>query len=266
MTNSETLSPDDPFYSSKFGIEWAQGRLSEFIREMDVFREHAHDYCLIASELDADGSEKHLKFKLLKPLSSAFLGHTVDCVSSLRAALDQASFSVARLNGTLNTVSGVPYFPIRDSDVELERTAMPTIEKFLPKEISDLMRGFKPYKGGNNLIWALNKLCNTNKHGMIQPLPIARGGGFAEGVHHGGSSFKLWFEPKWDSSKNEMILVSAPVDAQFTMNYEFDIFIAFGNIEFIVRKPVIPTLHKFVDIVNRIVVAIEAETRRIGLI
>jgi hypothetical protein len=34
------------------------------------------------------------------------------------------------------------------------------------------LRRFKPYKGGNDLLWALNGICNVNKHRMLVPVVI----------------------------------------------------------------------------------------------
>jgi hypothetical protein len=249
----------DPFYSSKFSIDWAYDHIAEFERETETFLQ-PDNYCIV-SELDADGTHNLLKFKLTKPMPRALNGHALDVVYNLRAALDQTICSVATLN---KTPADNTFFPIRTKGSDFE-TALNGLRKYAPDEILDLVRKFKPYKGGNNLLWALNKLCNTNKHGILRPLPMAATDVTAEGTSQ-GKAFRLWLNPQWDSFKNEMILVTALVNAKFTMNFDYSFFIGFSDIEFINGKPVVTTLDKFASEVNRIVMAIEAESKRIGLV
>jgi hypothetical protein len=257
------LAHNNPFYSSKFGIGWAEDHITEFERENLAFLSQP-DNCTIITELDADGTHNLNKFKMTKPMPRSLSGHAIDVVYNLRAALDQAIYSVATLNKTL-TLSGFPSFTIRDDLSAFEKSFHGVTGKFIPQEISDLVRAFKPYKGGNNLIWALNKLCGNNKHGFLRPHPIRLGSGFVRGSVKGiGPEIPL--HPEWDCAKNEMVLLRAPVEAKFDMKYDLDVFIAFGNIELIDGQPVVPTLHKFLGEVNSIVMAIEAETIRIGLI
>lgn len=258
MTNSETLSPDDPFYSSKFGIEWADYHFDELIREADAFMPNSY---ATVSEMDSEGAYKLIKFRLTKPMPISLTGHVLDIVYNLRAALDQAIYAVANLN---NTLKGTPYFPIRNSVAEFE-VAMKGLARNLPKEIADLIRTFQPYKGGNNLIWALNRLCNTHKHGIIQPFPIGATSGKLSGTGKGGG-VQVPLHPEWDSGKNEMILIRIPVNGDHTVDFDFTFNIVFGEIEFVHRKEISSVLNKFFDIVKGIIVAIESETRRIGLI
>lgn len=71
--------------------------------------------------------------------------------------------------------------------------------------------------------------------------------------------------PRWDSDKNEQVLAKVPVGNKFKIDYETIPFIAFDKIEFIAGQEVVTTLYEFVDIVEGIVMAIKAESKRIGL-
>lgn len=247
----------DPFYSSRFGIDWAKDHIAEFEREMEAFLQP--DAYTIIAELDDDGAHKLLKFKLTKPMPRALNGHVIDTVYNLRAALDQAICSVATLN---KTPANNTFFPIRTKSTDFEN-ALNGLRRYAPQEILDLVRTFKPYKGGNDLVWALNKLCNTNKHGIIRPLPLVNYSMAVKGESQGVLQFP--HPPRWDSAKNEMVLVRAGIDAKFTVNYDYSFVVAFSDIEVIDGKPVVTTLNEFLNEVNSIVMAIEAETVRLGL-
>jgi hypothetical protein len=44
--------------------------------------------------------------------------------------------------------------------------------KDLPQEMISLFRSLQPFKGGNDLLWALNKLCVVNKHKMLAHVAV----------------------------------------------------------------------------------------------
>lgn len=256
------LTPDDPFYSSKFGLLWAEQHLLAVVREArSFFDSNAYE---IVAELDEDGTNKLVKFRLTEPMPVALNGHTLDVVYNLRAALDQATNAVALLNGTLPKEGGV-FFPIRTTIPDFNN-ALNGIKKWLPQEILDLVSTFQPYKGGNDLIWALNKLCNAQKHGIIRPLPMGTAIGKVESVNTKGRGARVWMNPKWDRVKNEMILMWAPVEDEFTVNFNYDFSIVFDEIEGISGKPIITVLDQFLGIVKGIVTALEAESIRLGLV
>ncbi len=253
------LAFDNPFYSSKFSIDWAQNHITELEGELEAL---AHPDCYTTvTEPDADGVYNLFKFKMIKPLTRGITGHTLDVIYNLRAALDQAIYSVTTLN---NTPSERSLFPITNSPAWFEKSLKKLIQ-VIPQEIADVVRAFKPYKGGNNLIWALNEICNTNKHGIIQPLPMAVASMAWDGTSTGNGP-QILISPVWDRAKNEMILARSLIGAEFTVNYDVTVEIVFSDIEFIKSKPVIYTLYDFLDIVEGVVMAIEAESSRIGLI
>jgi len=249
---------DDPFYSSKFSIDWANDHIAEFEREMNAFFQL--DNYTTVTDFDADGTHQLLKFKLTKQMPRALNGHTIDTVYNLRAALDQAICSVTMLS---NLPTDYTFFPFARSETDFPN-ALNGRCGHLPKDIFNLVGTFEPYKGGNNLLWALNELCNTNKHGILRPVVMGTYSLMAEGTSQ-GSGLKIFQRPQWDRAKNEMILAEAPISAKFAMKYDYSFGIGFSDIEFINGKPVITTLNKFLSEVKGIVMAIEAEAQRIGL-
>jgi hypothetical protein len=245
------MPPADPFKSSKDCIAWANDHLIELEREMLSFNKDAYARVV---EPDTDGVHEIHKFKLVKPMPRSFAGRTRDIINNLRSALDQAMFAL---------VGKFQYFPIRNSEPEFNE-AIDRLLKKVPKEICDLISGFKPYKGGNDLIWTLNKLSNTNKHGTISPIAVVtQGMSFTSVSIAGNTSFQV---PYWDRAKNEMILARNRRGSKFNMDIHLVMFIAIYDVEFVDKEPVLDVLKAFVSIVESIVMAIEAESKRIGLL
>jgi hypothetical protein len=135
--------------------------------------------------------------------------------------------------------------------------------KDLPSEIAALFRSFEPYEGGNNAIWALNRLCNHGKHKLLVPVGMATMEISQSGSATRGLRIPI---PRWDSEKNEIVLLST--DAGEHLNYQCQIkfFIAFGEIEPVAGKPADRVLQIMAEEVERIVLATETEARKIGLI
>lgn len=258
--NEPTEAKNDPFYSSKFALDWAEDHLVEFDREIEAF--FVPENYSTPVELDADGTHKLLKFKLAKPMPRAIQGHILDIVHNLRSALDLAISSIATLN---RTSSENCYFPISNSAEWMEASLNKKLKGLIPQEIADVVRSFKPYKGANDLIWAMHKLCNTNKHGIIRPFPFKANRAVISGTSQ-GAGFQIPINPPWDSSKNEMVLVRAEADAKFTMDFDYSFLIVFDGVEWIDGKPVTSIVEDFLDEVHNIVATLETETRRIGLI
>jgi hypothetical protein len=245
----------DPFESSKHCIAWAgEHHIPELERKVRAFFDSDDTYATF-TDRDSKGRYNLLKLRLAKPLPRDLLGHTVDVISNLNAALDQAMHAV-----------GGFYFPIRRTKTDFQ-DAMRSVRKHVPQEIAHLICAARPYKRGNKSLWALRNVCNSNKHGIIRPVvAISEGAGFS-GRHMGSGRLQFPWPPRWNRRKNEMVLFRAPVTdtVEFDLNYQYASSIVFDNAEIIGGKPVIAVLNHFGSVVEGIVMAIEAEARRIGL-
>ena len=187
-------------------------------------------------------------------------GIAFDAVVSLRAALDQAGYTIAKAAGKSGRKA---HFPFGDTRTEaLSRRGSPAKE--LPQEIFDRMISFEPYKGGNGLLWAVNRLCNSHKHEIVTATAIYVGSGeakleFAE-VH------EFAFPPEWDSTKNEMVLAVVPAKANTRYNFKIAMLVAFANVDFLARIPALDALNDMARIVENIIATLEVESRKLGLI
>jgi hypothetical protein len=207
-------------------------------------------------EHDLNTNENIYKITLVKPMPVALSGIMFDAVNNLRAGLDQAIFAIAGSNKLRS-------FPFADTSTDFENAVKGRC-KDLPDEIVDLVRTFKPYKGGNDLLWALNKRCNSNKHAIDTTVAIARGDATQSIVEFRGPGSLS--RSVWDRAKNEMEIARLKPGGTFQMNFQVDGFIAIRDVEIVDGEPAPALLNEFIRIVEGIVMAIEAESKRIGLL
>jgi hypothetical protein len=151
-------------------------------------------------------------------------------------------------------------FPFADKDYELERVIKGRC-KNVPTEIIDLMQTFKPYRSGNDLLWALSKLSVVNRHQRLLALGASTDLMYIHQMTARGVRPVL--EPLWDSVKNELVFARADPDVEVKYDVEFSFYIAFGDVEVMRAQPVIPTLDELGRMVASIIHEIEAETARL---
>ena len=252
----------DPLHSSRYSVEHAKRRIRELELEINAFFNTSPFTKVI--ELEKNGSEEVHKIKFVKPMPVALSGIAFDAVNNLRSALDQAGFAVALAAGKNGKNA---HFPFGDNLTEV-RGRIRRRSKDIPIEIFDVMAAFKPYKGGNDLLWALNKLCNTNKHEIVVPVATVSAGVHGKSVSYrpvttGGT---ITFQPLiWDSVKDEMEFARLTLGGKLEGEFQFSFFIAIGKIEIVEGNPVLDVINAIAGEVERILMAIEGEARRIGL-
>jgi len=80
--------------------------------------------------------------------------------------------------------------------------------KDLPPEIITLFRGFKPYKGGNDLLWALNQIVRANKHAVLAVFSIdVQRSEHVRIRHRASTEVRILFPPaQWDRSNQEFVV------------------------------------------------------------
>ena len=200
------------------------------------------------------------KIKMTKEIPAPIADITGDVVNNLRNALDNAGYAVAVASGKVDPKFTA--FPFAGSVGQMANSLGRS--KDVPKEIQSLFCRFQPYLGGDDILWALNEICNGDKHKMVIPIGtgIIRAG---VGIEVMGK-FSMPNVHIWDRAKNEMELVTLGADAKFNYHFQFSFFVAFNNIQIVDGEPILGVLDQLVGRVERILVCIEAESRRLGII
>jgi hypothetical protein len=229
------------------------GNAREHLQRLEVEGEaffKRNPYAVVI-DTDLDTRENIYKARFPFRLPGKLPVYVFDVLVNLRAALDQAvCASMMTLYGPDVRLKGL-YFPFADRVSELD----PVIKrrcKNVPAEIVAVLRSFRPYKGGNDLLWALNRLSAENRHQRL--------------IAVGANSSALGQIPDpaiWDSMKNEIIFARVAPDTELENDFDLSFYIAFGDIEIVRTQPLVGTFKNLTSIVTSIVRASEVETGRL---
>lgn len=186
-----------------------------------------------------------------------------EAIEAIRASLDHATYAVAIACGSKRP--DLIHFPIADTPAYLENEMKGRLKNF-PPDILALFRGFQPYQGGNQLIWALNQVRRQATHRLIIPVGTINGPSLIRSMKI-TSPLPLDVPPlRWNGEKDEIVFAVTGPGSDLQYNVEFTLFVTFGAVEGVADEPLIETLTDMTAEAERIVLAIEAEARRIGLI
>ncbi|MGA8493511.1 MAG: hypothetical protein WB711_24030 [Terriglobales bacterium] len=89
-----------------------------------------------------------------------------DVIHNLRSALDHLTFQLVEVGGARQGKMHDIRFPIFPTSESYEAGKMRKIEGMRREAIEAIDR-LKPYKGGNDALWLLSKLDNTDKHSFF---------------------------------------------------------------------------------------------------
>jgi hypothetical protein len=125
----------------------------------------------------------------------------------------------------------------------------------------------KPYKGGNDALWRLNRLNNIDKHrllitagGRYQSLNI---GAFISGLmskampHLPTAKIDVWFgvnDNLFPLKQGDELFADVP-DAEPTEDMQFSFSVAFGEPGIIEGKPILPEIKQLADLVDNLILS-----------
>lgn len=235
-------------------IERAKEHVDNLHREVVAFLESdSHE---VVPENDPDTGEFVLVVRALVPPPRRWGTLIGDTAHNLRSALDYIwRYSWAPTGMRRDTRRDG--FPILDS-AEAAEARFRTIKKRRHKLIVDLWKAARPYKGGDNHLWALQSVNNLDKHNLLIPayaavpsINFATPGevtavGPSGTIRHSGGPYQIHLEEAIYPVEDGTILIRGHADARdllMNLNPEFPFHIAFGEGESIKGKPVIPTLY-----------------------
>jgi hypothetical protein len=259
MTN---ISQDDPFFNPKRRLQSAENKISDLDAAIWAYR-HEHPPDLIFEADEPDRHTKTYKFKFTAPFPDEWVDLPMEILEATRSALDQCAYAAAKLSG--NTRLKATQFPIGDSLDGLNHLITGRkVCQDVPDTIVAVFVRFKPYKGGNDDLWALNKLRNST-HARL--LPIAVRGANIHIRHSARSTGELTpLNPVFDSAKRELPFARAPIDDQFAFGAYPTFNIGFEEANITGRRHAIAFLTTVVNEVHEIVEATETACVQLGFI
>src|SRR5208282_3193026 len=188
----------DYFEQPKLLIGNAREHLHHLIVESKAFFDR-NKYAVV-TDTDSDIGEKIYKARLTFRLPGKLPVIVFDVLNNLRAALDQAlCASILALD-----VKGVRldhiHFPFADCAANLE-SAIKGRCKNVPAEIVMVMRSFEPYKGGNDLLWALSRHSATNRHQRLVAIGASSDSMFIHEMFASNTAISIPDPAIWDGVK-----------------------------------------------------------------
>jgi hypothetical protein len=207
------------------------------------------------------------KMRLASELPDAISELTGHIVNNLRFSLDHALSEIAVSSGcTKPRHLRNAYFPFSGNQPTFESNLAGRCAD-VPQTMWPLLRKYRPYKGGEDLLFALNETCTAHKHDLVTPVGTIT---LTSGVEIGATGFfsMPYPRPVWDSAKKEMELFTMHSSGTTNLkcNLQFSTFITFGDVGMASGQPLVPTLKRFIGMVEIILREIEEEATRLGLL
>lgn len=248
------------FASAAQKLARAREHFDDLKGEIERFQQR-EPYATFSETHPDEPSHQIHKIRMTEPVPTRIGDLVGDSLAGMRNALDHGCNAIARMAGHVNPKYAV--FPFGGSEAKMVNSMGRS--KDLPKQIQTLLLSFKPYRGGNDLLWALNELNNGDKHAKVVAVGtgvmMEYGRAWAKGVR-----FSIPREHIWDVTKNEMEIISfRSPGTNYEYDFKFGFFIAFGEVDVIAGKDVLGVLDDLGGEVERILLAIEAEALRIGM-
>lgn len=252
--------PSKVLLVAKAKINRAKSQIDDLDGEIRAFiQTNSYD---VVSNLNLDGSEQIWRFRLRDKDTSDLAVSAGLILHLLRSPLDNILSEIAFEHCGIRKDTAFPF----GKDIHAFEGSLREKTKHLPSEAVDLICRFKPYGGGNELLWALHNLNVHDKHpglravghvqGMaLQSLKIWDGKMLVMGNRWGQHLHAEGYTPKIFAveaiSDDPEFLTTTPgakveCDAQPTFQ------VASSDIRGFEREPAVAVLHQMLDLVENI--------------
>lgn len=251
----------DAFTDSRLRLQWANEDLADFERCARIYFKRTP--CEHIVQPDPDGIHERHKFKLCKSFPVSLTKHTVHTIEDLRAALEMTAVSVARL---ANLPVDDVHFPFCKSAKDF-KSRVGSCCKGFPEEITRLFGSFEPYGARDNLLFAINELCNACKHRLVIRVGSMAGVSLPYVEAIGGSRPIVIMEGfSGGDEENEITYAITERGLQWKHRAQFSFTVSFGNVGELAGHDVRIELAGMIRAVAMIINETEAESRRLGLL
>lgn len=249
------------FSGVRLKIEWAGEKVREVQGRIDTFFGNPDAYTPFC-EVEPETGRRLLKARLVDKLPSDLLRITAEHVYHVRSALDLLACALATING--ETTKNV-YFPFAgDANEFVGPGTQGKIKKLAPDDVA-IISSLKPYRGGNDVLWALSRLSNIDRH--VDLIPVTDGARRAT-IHNaeffaGTIGYGIGIATRsGESLYDGVTLVDVGPDGNFGFSEKTQVNLAadvvFGNVDVFAGKSLVPTLHQLTQLVDGIVRQFEA--------
>lgn len=241
----------DLLASAKLKIEGADSHIKDMAVQINAFFQA--DPKPFRTYVEVEGAKQVFKVQLTGDLPGAIFNRVGDALSNTRSALDHLVGALAVKNGKTAKDAN---FPITDDHKKFEDKRIQRIEEVVGKDAWSMICKLKPYRAGNDLLWSLNTLRNTDTHETVTPI--------ASGVTQ--ATFKVRIRLP---EAGEVDFMNSPISfdenkvariwripANATIlggETQFSLDVAFTKVEPVDGQPVLAVLQRFLDLTRRTV-------------
>lgn len=244
-----------PFDGVKLKIARARKHTAEL--EIETARYLSRDPYVPLLIFDTQTKEHYVHALSREDVPSDMVTIFGDAIFNLRSALDILANDLVALNGA---IPKKVYFPFADTKERLEDQIEEKL-KMASADVKEMVRAFRPYRGGNKLLRALHDLNIRDKHVAVL------GAGAGQSMIFTKDDMTEVAPGKWVADFSN--LPTVPIDPTgFPVNEHGVIVGKLATAESYVHigpdlplagEPIIPTLNKLVDLVQGIVDTFEAK-------
>jgi hypothetical protein len=207
----------------------------------------------------------------VNPMSGDLSAIAGDALQNLRGALDHLAWLLVLANN--RSPDERTYFPISEDFPKHMAKQSGVVQNF-GSAAAQIWDGVKPYKGGNDDLWLLNKLNNIQKHRPLLTVGAAYRAAdigpiisasleaafrqipsdkLPAGFKIPAINLNLKPADRMCPLKAGDVLFTDTPDAEIHKNMKFTFEVAFGEAQVAEGDPVLETLHKLVQLVDGIV-------------
>ena len=242
---------DDPLIGPRLKIERAYGHILDVQHAIQAYLGR-QPYILVV-DLNADKSKRLVKARRVHELDPMVGLVTADAIHNLRSSLDLLAICMARKNGITST-AGINFPFGRTKDVFETAAAKAEIKAAFGSGL-DVVKELQPYKGGNDLLWALHDLDRRNKHIDL----VTTGGMLAQhsvqAVFKPNTTEPLTFSAPQtiNTLDQETVILEAPnIGSDLNIDAQLIVGVAFGDVEPVKNQPVLATLQNLASLTTSI--------------
>lgn len=254
MINSKRVMVymDPLFGGSKLKVKRANQHIDELQSILTAFLKT--DFYNINVEKNVEDGQYELKFKVTQEFPREIPLVIGDVVHNLRSSLDLMTSEIVIKAGS--TPDSYTKFPFYETRQELVGAINGGKIETAPKTIIDLIVDtIKPYKGGNDPLYALHNLDIVDKHVLLIPTVSVIALLNASAEDEGHNVFQFAQITVRESGKLNLVSSSHKINITDYGQPAFGVFFDKGQV--FEGQPVIPTLHQLSQLVFGIIDAIE---------
>lgn len=247
--DADTTSPFADAYAS---LDWADAQVDMISHDVATFLE-SNPYEVTRGP-DEDGISDAIYMKLCKPVPHSIAPKVATAIQAQRNSLDYLAVALAESNGATRTDD--VYFPIcKEVSGFSDQRTLRRIKRLATSD-KDAILALKPYKGGNNYLFALHWLNRETKH---QRLAAFGGASQLAGISGPGRFYGIrTFNPVINTENSQKIAIT---NRKTDVNLHFSIDIKFREVAGEqVRIGLVPLLHTFSQVCREIVTGFDTFT------